>query len=553
MASRGKGFDDSLPVVNPKTTSLAPPPADSESPGEALAGPGPAPPPDDGMLAAVDLGSNSFRMVIARRQGGELRPVDRLREGVRLAECLDAHRNITQEGVRRALECLRKFGQRVRDFPQGSVRAVGTNTLRKARNTASFLRQAERALGHPIDVVSGQEEARLIFVGASHSLANSEIQRLVVDIGGGSTECVVGRDYEPRLAESLYMGCVGLTLAHFPGGRLTAKRMRKAKTAAKLELRPMKSAFRKLGWKHAVGTSGTIHAVAGLLRLQGWITPQGITRDGLARLEQALLAVDHVDDLVLKGLRRDRAKVLPGGFAILSAVFDSLEIESMTAADGALREGALYDLLGRIQNEDARDRTIQRFLRQYQVDTSQSQRIETTALALVDQVSESWKLDPVAARLFVSWAARLHEIGLSVAHGGYHKHGAYIIEQSDMPGFSFQDQALVALLVRSMRRKIPIHLFSHLSKKRGRFALRLCLLLRLAAVLNRSRSRRPMPTLELAARKKKIRLRFPGTWLDEHPLTRADLVQEATYLSTIGIRLEVRPRPDSQDPERRPS
>lgn len=493
------------------------------------------------MLAAVDLGSNSFRMVIARRMGNELRPVDRLREGVRLAECLDERQRLSDIGIRRALDCLHKFGQRVRELPPGAVRAVGTNTLRRARDKVGFMRQAEKALGHPIEVISGQEEARLIYLGASHSLAGAKDQRLVVDIGGGSTECVVGEGFEPLRAESLYMGCVGYTMAHFPGGRISRGRMRRAEMAARLELRPVKADFRKLGWQRAVGASGTVQAIAEILRLEGWCE-QGISLEGLDKLHLALLDCRHVDEIRLEGLRSDRAKVLPGGLAILRAVFDSLRIDSMSVSQGALREGVLYDLLGRIRHEDARDRTIQRFVAQYDVDIEQAGRVERTALSLFDQAAKSWKLDPKQGRAFIRWAAKLHEVGLSIAHGGYHKHGAYLVEQSDMPGFSNPDQGLLALLVRGMRRKIPTHLFAELPKRRARFALRLCLLLRLGAVLNRSRSRRPMPEVSLECHKHRMVLHFPDGWLDEHPLTRADLAQESLYLRDTGHRLKVRPR-----------
>ncbi|MEM7355707.1 MAG: Ppx/GppA phosphatase family protein [Acidobacteriota bacterium] len=491
------------------------------------------------ILAAVDLGSNSFRMVIARLVKDELRPLDRLREGVRLAECLDHRQRLTAEGKNRALSCLLKFGQRLRDFPDGNVRAVGTNTLRKARNTAEFLDQAETALGHPIEVVSGQEEARLIFLGASHSLAgNNPTRRLVVDIGGGSTECIVGEAFEPIRAESLYMGCVGYTLAHFPGGKITRKRMRRAVTAAPLELRPGASDFRYVGWDQCAGASGTIHAVAEILRQNGW-SDRDITRDGLETLRQTILATDHVDNLVLKGLKTDRAKVLPGGVAILSAIFESLEIDRMTVASGAMREGVLYDLLGRIRHEDARDRTIQRFIKQYDVDVPQTRRVQATALRCLDQVAGAWDLDRESSQAFLSWSASLHEIGLGIAHGGFHKHSAYLVDNSDMPGFSVQDQKILSLLVRGVRRKFPKALFAELPAGAAQTALRLCLLLRLACLLNRSRSQRTLPELTLAVSKRKLILTFPDGWLARHPLTEADLEQEKIYLKTAGIKLRL--------------
>ena len=490
------------------------------------------------ILAAVDLGSNSFRMVIARRVGGELRPLDRLREGVRLAECLDPRRRINAEGKKRALACLKKFGQRLRDFPDTNVRAVGTNTLRKARNTGDFLDQAEEALGHRIEVISGQEEARLIFLGASHSLAGGSERRLIVDIGGGSTECIAGEAFEPVRAESLYMGCVGYTLAFFRGGKITPKRMRKAETAARLEMRPAKADFRYLGWERCAGASGTIAAVAEILRQNGW-SERDITPEGLRQLRQAILAVDHVDRLQLPGLKNDRAKVLPGGLAILTAVFDSLRIERMEVSAGALREGVLYDLLGRIRHEDARDRTIQRFIEQYSVDVPQARRVEATALRCLDQVAGSWGLDRATSRAFLSWAANLHEVGLAITHGGFHKHGAYLIDHSDMPGFSVPDQKMLSLLVRGVRRKFPKPLFAELQAATGDTAMRLCVLLRLGVLLNRSRSQRTLPDFQLAAKKRRIEIAFPVGWLARHPLTGADLEQERTFLKAAGIKLGV--------------
>ncbi len=497
------------------------------------------PPRRPSILAAVDLGSNSFRMVIARVVNDELRPMDQLREGVRLAECLDHRQRLTAEGKNRALNCLLKFGQRLRDFPHGNVRAVGTNTLRKARNTGDFLDQAETALGHRIEIISGQEEARLIFLGASHSLAGGRpMKRLVVDIGGGSTECIVGEAFEPIRAESMYMGCVGYTLAFFPGGKINRKRLRRAETAARLELRPVESDFRYVGWEQCAGASGTVQAVAEILRQNDW-SDRGITSEGLQKLRRAILGVDHVDSLVLKGLKTDRAKVLPGGVAILSAIFESLGIERMVVSSGALREGVLYDLLGRIRHEDARDRTIQRFIEQYHVDVPQSRRVRATALRCLDQVVEAWNLDPESSRAFLTWAASLHEIGLGIAHSGFHKHSAYLIDHSDMPGFSVQDQRLLALLIRGARRKFPKALFAELPSRMAEESVRLCVLLRLACLLNRSRSQRTLPEITFEAGKRKIAMAFPKDWLTAHPLTDADLEQEKIYLRAAGLKLRV--------------
>lgn len=519
-------------------------PSADEGPGPVTEGSGP-----DHMLAAVDLGSNSFRMVIARVVGEELQLVDRLREGVRLAAYLDDEQRLTEEGRERALACLRIFGQRVRGLPHGNVRAVGTNTLRKARNTDRFLAEAEKALGHPIEVVSGLEEARLIFLGAAQSLSGGPARRLVLDIGGGSTELVVGEGIEPIRAESLYMGCVSYTLSHFPGGKITAKRMRRAETAARLELRAVAAEFRKAGWQLAVGASGTVQAIASILRLQGW-SDQGITPEGLDRLRRELVDQGHTDQLRLEGMRSDRARVLPGGLAILSAVFDSLKIDRMLASSGAMREGVLHDLLGRLRHEDARDRTIQRLVEQYRVDTEQAARVERTVLDLLEQASTGWQIDGELGRAFASWASRVHEIGLAVAHGGHHKHAAYLLQHSDLPGFSYQNQTMLALLVRGERRKFPKSLFAQsLPRARAKVAKRLCLLLRLAILLNRSRNPRQTPPLRLGVRGKRLRLEFPSGWLERHPLTRADLEVEQSYLAQAGYRLQVRSADDLGAPK----
>ncbi len=488
------------------------------------------------MLAAVDLGSNSFRMVIARVIDEQLQLIDRLREGVQLAASLDAEQKLDAAGQARALACLSQFGQRLRDFAPAAVRAVGTNTLRKAKNRDAFLRRAEEALGHPIEVVSGQEEARLIYLGAAHSLPSSAHNRLVVDIGGGSTECIIGCGFEPQLTESLYMGCVAYTQEFFPQGKLKSKAMRQAETAAQLELQPLRKAFRQLGWQSCVGASGTILAISQILRVNGW-GETAITVEGLQKLRHALLRTERVDQLQIPGLRKDRARVLPGGLAILLALFDQLGIEQMSVSSGALREGVLYDLLGRIRHEDVRDRTIRRFVELYRVDLEQAARVEQTALAGLEQVGSWWDLEGERGRPFLSWSARLHEIGLTVAHSGFHKHGAYLLANSNLPGFSLQDQRLLSLLVRAHRRKFLPTLFAGLPKAQRKSAMALSILLRLAVLLNRSRSRDLVP-FRLEGSKQGLHLAFPPGWLDAHPLTGADLAQEAVWLRPV-LALEV--------------
>ena len=487
-------------------------------------------------FAAIDLGSNSFHMVIARQVHGELRIVDRLRDRVQLARGLDAQSGISPDAQARALAALEQFGQRLRGLPSEHVRAVGTNALRRGSNARAFLREATRALGHPIEVVSGSEEARLVYLGVAHTYGDDAVRRLVVDIGGGSTECIIGRGFEPILRHSLSMGCVAFTDRFFGDGGLTIERMRAAETAAVQELASIATTYRSGGWDEAVGSSGTINAVQEILRRNGW-ADHGITLVGLKRLRREIVQAGHIDKLEILGLSASRAPVIAGGVAILRSVFRSLGIERMHGSSGALREGVLYDLVGRVQREDIRERTIERFVEHYHVDRPQAARVELTALQIYDAIAPRWRLDAPALRQMLAWSAWLHEAGLVVSHGGYHKHGAYLVENSDMPGFSTDGQALLAALIRNHRRRL-IPLTYELAWVTPEMTTRLSVPLRLAAVLNRGRGATP-PVFMAAVNGPRLTLTFPSGYLDEHPLTAADLALEVEALARVGVELEV--------------
>lgn len=491
------------------------------------------------MVAAVDLGSNSFHMVVARVAEGRVQMVDRLKEMVRLGAGLDESRNLTPAAQRAALACLERFAQRLRDMPPGSVRVVGTNTLRSARNAEEFLALAEQVLGHPIDVISGVEEARLIYQGVAHSQTDDGQRRLVMDIGGGSTEFAVGQGYEVLDLESLYLGCVSLSQRHFPDGVITAKGMRRAEITAQLEIRPMARRLNRLGWQRALGTSGTILAVAEVLRDKKW-SDQGIQRAGLLQLRDHLISAAHVDTLELPQLPEKRRPSFPGGVAILLAAFESLELETMTISEGALREGLVFDLLGRIEQEDVRQHTVDAVARRCQVDEAQAARVKQTAMAVLGELAPEWSLQDDEFRNALGWAAQLHEIGLSVAHSQYHKHGAYLLAHSDLPGFTRQEQRLVAALVRGHRRKFPSAVFAALPDNERLPAQRLCLILRLSVRLHRERSERPLPAIRVSPKRKGLTLDFPHGWLDEHPLTQVDLKNESGFLKNSGWRLKVK-------------
>lgn len=488
------------------------------------------------LVAAIDLGSNSFHMVVASLRQGELVILDRLREMVRLAAGLTPQRSLSVAAQQKAIDCLQRFGQRLRDMPLGSVRAVGTNTLRIARNANEFLILAEQALGHPIEIISGIEEARLIYQGVAHSLATDGKRRLVMDIGGGSTEYIIGIDKTPLQKESLHMGCVSMSLQQFPDGKLTQKRFKRAVIAAQMELEPFEAAFRSDAWDEAVGASGTLRTVEKLLVSSGW-SKGGINQEGLNRLVDALLTAGHHDKLNLPELSLDRKPILPGGVAILYATFKSLGIQHMKVAEGALREGLLYDLLGRINQEDIRSRTVAAVASRYHVDQKHAARVRQTLRDLGTQVASFGRVEASEAMQWLEWAADLHEIGLDIAHSQFQKHSAYIIENGDLPGFSRQDQKLLAAIVRAHRRKLPTKLLKELPAPWNVAAKPMAILLRLAVLLNRSRHATPLPRMALTLSETQMNLNFPVGWLDSHPLTSADLEEEAAYLAQAGVNL----------------
>jgi exopolyphosphatase/guanosine-5'-triphosphate,3'-diphosphate pyrophosphatase len=493
-----------------------------------------ASPPD--VLAAVDLGSNSFHMVVARYSHGQLTIVDRLRESVRLAAGLDEQGRLNRESTTRALECLERFGQRLRDVKAGRVRVVGTNTLRKAKRKGAFLDRAREAIGHPIEIISGVEEARLIYHGVARTTPAEGGHRLVVDIGGGSTELIIGEGLAARRLESLYIGCLSMMEAHFADGEITEKRMKRARTAAQLEFEPVMARFRRSEWDAAFGSSGTMRSVSDVLTEHG--APNGvITREGVDWMLGECLRAGRVDRLKMPALTSDRQEILPGGLAIMVEAFEMLGIETLRVADGALREGLLYDLLGRLTHEDARVRSVRSMEGRFHVDTAQADRVEATALGFLRQVREPWALEEPLAELALRWAARLHEIGLDIAHAQYHRHGAYLLEYADMPGFPREEQRLLSVLVGAHRRRLDLDPCESLVPPWHVKSAFLIVLLRLAVLLNRGRGPRSLPKVDLAVRGRSLELEFPKGWLAEHPLTEADLEQEIEHLRAIGFRL----------------
>lgn len=496
----------------------------------------PIKPPE--IVAAVDLGSNSFHMIVCSLNNGNVQIIDRLKEMVRLASGLDENNVLDEPAQHRALACLEKFGQRIGHFPPESVRIVGTNTLRTAKNATEFLVKAELALNHPIHIISGIEEARLIYLGVSYSLSSNANLRLVMDIGGGSTEYIIGTGTTPKEKESLHMGCVSVSNTFFKNGQLSRHAFNQATLFAEQKLEPFQRKFHRQNWDEAIGASGSLRSIARVLQAKNW-SNNGITELGLGKLVAHINQCSHISELHLPELEDDRLPVFVGGVAIVHATFKSLGITQMTVADGALREGLIQDLLGRIYDHDMRASTVQSAAQRFRTDQTHAARIKQTLLAMLQQLEGhcSWASDE-NSRQFLAWAADLHEIGIDIAHSQYHKHSAYIIENGDLAGFSNQDQLILAAIIRSHRRKFSKSHFQDLPAPWNTRALYLSLLLRLAVLLHRNRHEQTLPPFNISLNKPNIYLQFPPAWLAASPLTHADLIQEADYLKAAGFQLE---------------
>ncbi len=490
------------------------------------------------IVAAVDLGSNSFHMIVCSLTNGKLQTLDRIKEMVRLASGLDKHNHLDAKTQERALGCLQRFGQRIRNFPPESVRIVGTSALRIAKNSQQFLDKAEKALNHPIHIISGIEEARLIYQGVAHSLGSKANLRLVMDIGGGSTEYIIGSGDTPQVKESTPMGCVLVSNAFFKDGKLSKSAFTQATLFAEQQLEPLQKQFHRRNWDEAIGASGSLRSIDKVLKAKNW-SNNGITREGLELLVAHINQCTHVDELNLPDLDPERLPVFPGGLAIIYATFKSLGIEQMTVSDGALREGLIYDLLGRLYDHDIRSATVQTLAQRYHTDTEHASRIKQTIHFVLNQLEEGYfGPNQEHAEQFLNWAADLHEIGQDIAHSHYHKHSAYIIENGDFSGFSRQDQILLSTIVKAHRRKFSRSAFNELPFPWNVDAPNLTVILRLSVLLHRNRQEYALPDFKIKLIKSKITLEFPDNWLAQAPLTHADLIQETEHLKTAGFKLE---------------
>ncbi len=493
---------------------------------------------DGDLLAAVDLGSNSFHMVVSRYVLGQLRTVDRLRETVRLAEGLDRKGSLSNEARARALECLSRFGQRVRDIPPQRVRALATNTVRRLAAPQAFLMPAESALGHAIEVVAGREEARLIYLGVAHAQPPKDGDlRLVIDIGGGSTECIIGSGFDAIERESLQIGCVASTRRFFPNGKLSKKRWRDALAEVTAEFQQFAGTYRSLGWDEVIGTSGTNKAIGEICAAMK-LTKGAVTAEALPLVRNRLLLAERIEDIDLPGLSSERRPVIAGGILVLEAAFEALGLQRVVVSKAAMREGMLYDMLGRGGANDPRSASVAALMQRYGIDEAQSQRVEATAMRLFDQVAAYWQLVD-DDRLMLMRAARLHELGLAIAHSQYHVHGSYVVEHSDIAGFSQQQQQFLASLIRTHRRRIPKSAFDAMPDRLLEPVRRSAALLRLAVLLHRAHEADPIPQLDLHFEGNQLRLTLAKRWLDARPLLEADLLGEPEDMADLGIALAI--------------
>ena len=488
------------------------------------------------VVAAVDLGSNSFHMVVAREQEGQLNIIDTIKEMVRLGSGVTDNHDIDEITTIRAVACLQRFGQRLSNMHPNYVRVVGTNALRRAHRGTKFIDAAEAALGHPIEVISGIEEARLIYNGVSHSLPTHDSKNLVIDIGGGSTEIVIGQGYTPKMLESLYMGSLSISSRFFPDGEISKKRFVKALLFAHRELEPIATNYQKHGWDQAVGSSGSVRAVFEYADKLG-LSNLRVSLNTLYKILDDLIEIGHTDQIDGINMARQRGPVFPGGLVILIAVFEALEIKQLQYSDYALREGILYELVGSYKKRDIHAKTVANICKRYHVDTQHAGRVEASCDYLYNQVAKTWDIDSPHLQNILSWAAQLHELGIAISHSRHQLHGAYLMEHANLPGFNRQDQSEVAAVIRLHRRKLRLEYLSMFKPRRQAQLLHLALILRLACILRRNRIDQTTPDIRLAAKEQELVISFSQQWLDEHPLTQADIEDEAEYWNSIDYNL----------------
>ncbi len=495
------------------------------------------------LLATIDLGSNSFRLLIAQMgKDGSIKSIDQIKETVRLAGGLNSDNMLSKESQLSALEVLSRFAERLTNFKREQVRVVGTSTLRVAKNAEEFIIIANKTLGFNIEVISGNEEARLIYIGAAHSIAYSEQKRLIIDIGGGSTEFVMGTGYDPSTMESVTMGCVSFSNRYFDGGELTETNFDNAIFAARGKIQAMEHLFAKHDWKSVIGTSGTAKTLYEVCVANGY--SENITLEGLQKLKKSLLKYKQIKNIAINGIKDDRRPVIPGGLSIMIAIMEELHIDNITIADGALREGVMYDMVGRKSPQDLRINTVNEIKSRYLIDNDQAERVSTTAIKLYQDLVDKTNNDDNNLKL-MQWATSLYEIGLSISHNDYHRHGAYILANSDLAGFSKPEQSILAELVKSHRGNLS-KIIENL-KEKHRFKHRVIFMIiafRLSVIFNRNRQQFTgnAQILITDIAKLNFSLLIDHKWLLQNPLTLHSLNEEIEQWKKVEIKIKLLPQ-----------
>ncbi|AHG20407.1 guanosine polyphosphate pyrophosphohydrolase [Chania multitudinisentens RB-25] len=481
------------------------------------------------LYAAIDLGSNSFHMLVVREVAGSIQILARIKRKVRLAGGLDKHNHLSHEAMQRGWQCLKLFSERLQDIPREQIRVVATATLRLANNAGEFLQTAEELLGCPIQVISGEEEARLIYQGVAHTTGGPD-QRLVVDIGGGSTELVTGSGAQATQLYSLSMGCVTWLERFFNDRNLGAENFAAAEQAAREIVRPVAPQLRQQGWQICVGASGTVQALQEIMMAQGM--DERITLSKLRQLKQRAIQCGRLEELEIEGLTLERALVFPSGLSILLAIFQELNIECMTLAGGALREGLVYGMLHMPIKQDIRSRTLYNLQRRYLLDTEQAERVSQLATHFSLQIANEWQLDTRCCELLHA-ACLIHEIGLSVDFKQAPQHAAYLIRNLDLPGFTPAQKTLLAALLQNQSNAIDLPLLSQQNAMPPRMAQRLCRILRLAIIFASRRRDDTLPAVCLRADDEELHVILPSGWLEQHPLRAEALEQESHWQSYV--------------------
>ena len=487
------------------------------------------------LYAAIDLGSNSFHMLVVREVAGSIQTLTRIKRKVRLAAGLNSDNVLSAEAMERGWQCLRLFAERLQDIPQSQIRVVATATLRIAVNADEFIAKAQEILGCPVQVISGEEEARLIYQGVAHTTGGAD-QRLVVDIGGASTELVTGSGAQTTSLFSLSMGCVTWLERYFTNRNLAQENFDEAEKAAREVLRPVADKLRFHGWKVCVGASGTVQALQEIMMAQGM--DERITLAKLQQLKQRAIHCGRLEELEIEGLTLERALVFPSGLAILIAIFTELNIQCMTLAGGALREGLVYGMLHLPVDQDIRSRTLRNIQRRFMVDTDQANRVTQLAVHLLEQVKDEWHLEAISRELLQS-ACQLHEIGLSVEYKQAPLHAAWLVRNLDLPGFTPAQKKLLATLLLNQTNPVDLSSLHQQNAVPPRIAEHLCRLLRLAIIFAARRRDDLVPHITLQAQDENLTLTLPEGWLEHHPLGTELIDQEIQWQSYVHWPLDV--------------